>query len=64
MDLGGFNWALMTILGPVILGAVILWALLRNRKSSRAEIDRTEQATHDLYREENAAHAREDDRVP
>jgi hypothetical protein len=64
MDLGGFNWALMTILGPIILGAVVLWSLMRNRKSSKQDIDRTEQATHDLYRAEDAAHAREDDRVP
>ena len=54
MDAGGFNWSLLTIVGPALLAVVILWALLRNRKTSRAERDRTEQATHDLYREEEA----------
>jgi hypothetical protein len=56
MDSGGFNWALLNIVGPLLLGLVILWALLRNRKSKPEEIERTEQATRDLYREEDAAH--------
>jgi hypothetical protein len=30
--------------------------VLKNRKSSQAEIDRTEAATRELYREEDAAH--------
>ena len=56
MDSGGFNWALLNIVGPLLLGLVILWALLRNRKSKPEEIESTEQATRDLYREEDAAH--------
>ncbi len=56
MDLGGFSWGLQTIVGGFLLFAVLLWATLRNRKSSQAEIDRTEQATRELYREEDAAH--------
>lgn len=54
MDQGGFDWTLMTIVGPVVLALVILFALLRNR-SSKASKDRTEQATHRLYEEEEAA---------
>ena len=54
MDLGGFNWSLLTIVGPALLAIVILWALLRNRGASRGERDRTERATRDLYREEEA----------
>ena len=64
MDLGGGNWAILTILGPLLLGAAILWALLRNRKSTPQERERTEQATRDLYREEDAIHRGEDDRAP
>jgi type II secretory pathway pseudopilin PulG len=53
MDSGGFNWSLLTIVGPALLAVVILWALLRNR-ATRAERDRTEEATHRLYQQEEA----------
>jgi type II secretory pathway pseudopilin PulG len=53
MDAGGFNWTLLTIVGPALLAVVLLWALLRNR-ASRASRDRTEQATHNLYQQEEA----------
>jgi hypothetical protein len=56
MDLGGLSWGLQTIIGGFLLFAVLLWAVLKNRKSSQAEIDRTEAATRELYREEDAAH--------
>ena len=65
MDSGGGGWAIITIVGPALLALVLLWALLRNRKRSRpSDIDRTERATRDLYREENAAHRGEDGDVP
>ena len=60
----GGLWSIITIVGPLLLAAVLLWALLRNRKSRPSEVDRTEKATHDLYNEEEAAHRGEDDRVP
>lgn len=60
MDAGGGGWGIMTIIGPVLLAAVLLWALLRNR-SARGDVDRTEAGTRDLYREEEAARRREDD---
>ena len=50
---GGF-WSLMTILGPLLLAVVIAWALLKNRKASKSEVDRTEWATHDLYKAQDA----------
>ncbi len=56
MDLGGFSWGLQTIVGGFLLFAVLLWATLRNRKSSEADVERTEQATRELYKEEDAAH--------
>jgi hypothetical protein len=63
MDFGGFNWSLLTIVGAIVLAVVIAWAALRNR-SSRAEIDRSEQATHRVYEEEERAHHGESDNVP
>jgi hypothetical protein len=61
MDLGGLSWSLLTIVGPILLFAAILWATLKNRKSTPKEIERTEQATHDLYQEEDAAHQKRSD---
>jgi len=55
MDLGGGSWGIITIVGPLLLVAVLAWAALRNR-TSRAKKDMTEQATRDLYREEDIAH--------
>ena len=57
MDSGGFNWSILTILGPLLIVIVLAWAVMRNKKASRPEdIRRTEEATRDLYREEDAAH--------
>jgi hypothetical protein len=63
MDLGGFNWSLITIVGPLLLAVVLLWAFLRNKASSQSEIDRTEEATRDLYDREEAKRADGDDRT-
>ena len=62
MDLGGVNWAILNIVGPLLLLIVIAWALLRNRKSrTREKIDRSERATHELYDQEEAQRRREDE---
>lgn len=62
MDLGGVNWSLINILGPLLLAAVLLWAFLRNR-SSRRDIDRSERGTRDVYDEsERVRRTGEDDR--
>jgi hypothetical protein len=61
MDLGGGNWAILNIVGPLLLAAVLLWALLRNRKARRNETDTTEQATRDVYNEEEAKRRSGDD---
>ncbi|MDB5683592.1 MAG: hypothetical protein JWM38_2162 [Sphingomonas bacterium] len=45
---GSSLWGLLTVVGPILLAAVLLWALLHNRRT-RAENDRTEAATHELY---------------
>ncbi|MDB5698143.1 MAG: hypothetical protein JWN69_947 [Alphaproteobacteria bacterium] len=63
MDSGGFLWAIINIVGPLILVVVLAWAVIRNRKS-RGNIGRTEQATRELYREEEAARVRREDNAP
>ena len=54
MNLGGLNWALITIIGAALLAIVLFWAMLRNKASHEAGMDRTEEATRRLYREEEA----------
>jgi hypothetical protein len=63
MDLGGGSWGIITIVGPLLLVAVLAWAMLRNR-SSRARREGTEDSTRRLYKEEDAAHRGEDENVP
>lgn len=64
MDLGGASWAIILIVGPLILAGALLWALLRNRRRGPADEARTEQATRELYREENRAHRGENEKGP
>ena len=61
MEAGGGRWGIINIVGPLLLAAVLLWALLRNRRARRTDVDRTEQATRELYREEEEARRRGDD---
>ena len=63
MDAGGFNWTLLTIVGPLVLLLVIAWAVLRSRRSSRSGND-TEAATRRVYEEEEREHHGESDNVP
>ncbi|WP_147414241.1 hypothetical protein [Sphingomonas gilva] len=49
----GGLWGLLTILGPIVLAAVLIWAILRNRGNRRG-IERTEDATRRNYAEQNA----------
>lgn len=49
--MGGL-WALMTILGPILLALALLYAVLRNRaRASRRDIDRTERATRRVHQQ-------------
>jgi len=43
-------WGIMNILGPAILLIALIWLVMR-RRSNRTD-SRTEQATRDVYREE------------
>ena len=51
MDLGSL-WGILTIIGPILLAAAIIWAMFHNR-GSRADIAHTEEATHRMYDEQN-----------
>ncbi|HUE78678.1 MAG TPA: hypothetical protein VMN38_03515 [Sphingomicrobium sp.] len=45
-------WGLMTIVGPVILLALLIWLVMRSRRRAGQPTDttqRTEQATRDEY---------------
>ncbi len=59
--MSGPLWTLITILGPLLLLAVLFWAWARNRRrSGQVSLDRTEQATHDYYIEADARDKRSD----
>ena len=48
--MSGELWSLMTILGPVLLAIVVIWALMRNRKNTSArDLRHTEEATRENY---------------
>jgi hypothetical protein len=60
MDTGGLNLFTMEIIGVIILGAVLVWAVLRTRSKGKATSNpRTERATRDLYEAEDEAAKRE-----
>lgn len=57
----GNLWGVVTILGPILLAAVILWALLRNRqRETPRDLARTEAATERLYEEVDADDKRDE----
>jgi len=47
----GWLWSLATILGPILLIGVILYAMMRNRGGSRNEVARAERGAVE-FREE------------
>lgn len=52
IDTGGGIWSIAIIVGPILLAIVLLWAVMHNRTSRRQRRD-TEEATRELYHEEN-----------
>ena len=56
----GWLWTLITILGPLLLIAAIVWAWLRNRNPSREEIARAERGARELREEIEEDEARRD----
>jgi hypothetical protein len=63
MDFGGFNWNLLKFVGPIVLLAVLAWAMLRNRASRRSKAE-TEAGTRRVYAEEDRREGGEADRLP
>ena len=66
MDLGGINLALIEIVGVVLLGLALLYAVLTTRSRGKRDSNpTTERATRELYAEEdqaNQAHRDGEDR--
>jgi hypothetical protein len=53
MDLGGLNLFTIEVIGVVILGALLVWVVLKTRsKGKESSPERTERATRELYAEE------------
>ena len=53
MDLGGINLFTVEVIGVIILGALLLWVVLKTRsKGKQSSPERTERATRELYEEE------------
>lgn len=50
-DLGS-QWGLLTVVGPIVLAAAIIWAILHNRGSKR-DVEKTEDATRRMYDQQN-----------
>jgi hypothetical protein len=50
--MGHANWWVMDIIGPAILLIVLVWLVMRRRSTGKT--GRTEQATSELYAEEEA----------
>jgi hypothetical protein len=48
--MGHVNWWLMDVVGPVILLIVLIWLVMQRRSTGKS--GRTEQATDQLYKEE------------
>ncbi|RVT90478.1 hypothetical protein [Sphingomonas crocodyli] len=45
---GGALWSVITILGPLVLGAALAFALIRNRRMTRAQEELSERATREM----------------
>jgi hypothetical protein len=50
MDFGSPLWLIIDVVGVILLGAVIAYAIMKNRQRSPAEKRLTEEATRRLYR--------------
>jgi uncharacterized membrane protein len=60
MDMGGVNLFTMEVIGVIILGLVLVWAVVRTKSKGKSTSNpRTEQATRELYEAEDEAAKRE-----
>jgi cytochrome c-type biogenesis protein CcmH/NrfF len=61
MDMAGVNLFVMEVIAVVILGAILVWAVLRTRSRGKETSNpRTEEATRKLYEAEDRAAKNED----
>ena len=51
-------WTLITIVGPLLLLAALVWVYFRNRNASRASLERAERGARELRRELEEEEAR------
>ncbi|GAA4023863.1 hypothetical protein GCM10022280_25810 [Sphingomonas swuensis] len=51
-------WSLVTIVGPIVLLAVLIWVFAKNRKS-KIDPEVTERATRENYAAEQREHERD-----
>jgi hypothetical protein len=51
---------LMEIIGPILLGMALVYGIVQTRRRSRAAKARTEAATRNLYRQEDAKERKEE----
>lgn len=51
-------WSLITIVGPLLLIAALVWAYLRNRNAGRASLARAERGAREVRRELEEEEAR------
>ncbi|SFP92311.1 hypothetical protein [Sphingomonas rubra] len=51
--LTGSGWVIVVFIGAFVLFGAIAWARAQNKKRSAQEERRTEEATRDLYRDQN-----------
>jgi len=58
----GLNWTSITIVGALLLAAVVALTAFRNKAGVKP--DNTEAATREVYEEEDRAHRGESDDVP
>jgi hypothetical protein len=58
VDTGSHVPVALWFIGAAVLGIVLAYGIIHNRKRTRAEVQRTEQATRDLYKDEGRDRAR------
>ena len=60
VDTGSHIPVALWFVGAGVLAVVMVYGILHNRRRTRAEVQRTEQATRDLYKDEERGHVRSD----
>jgi len=56
--MGSLGW--VALVGGLLIAAVLVWAVISNRRRSNADRRRTQDATHNLYKEMDREDQRSD----